>query len=168
MVTGQIAKSLALHDEANEVAMAFMPPMIRLVSIKSQQPNLLVMQGKPEAAVALTDEITAQLQPPLDAYMNFSYTGIYGETGNRTAFREWAAKTQRMRDQLPEIFYPFIEMESATLAIWEGDFEVAVSHLDRANEMLGQSFIRIAHDNLGTLEFHVEIGGTLSSGQRVR
>ena len=84
----------------------------------------------------------------MDAYMNFTYTTIYGAADDREAFREWANKTQQVKDQLPPVFMQFIEMESATLAIWDGEFEVAIPHLDRARELQGQSMLQLLQSNL--------------------
>ena len=154
-VRGQIETVMALHVEINEVAKAYLPPMVRLLSIESQRANHLVMLGKTDEAIATADEIIAQLQAPMDAYMYFTYTAIYGAADDREAFREWANKTQQAKDQLPPVFLPFIEMHSARLAIWDGEFDVAIQHLDRAREMLGQSMLQIFQSNLSMSSLHV-------------
>ena len=155
LVRGQIETVMALLAEINEIAKSFMPPMARLMSIENQQSSLLVLLGKTDAAIATADQITAQLQAPIDAYMYFTYTNIYDAADDREAFREWANKTQQVKDQLPPLFLPFIEMQSARLAIWDGEFEVAISHLDRAGELLGQSLIQIYQSNLSVSSLHV-------------
>ena len=157
VVTGQLNKALALFDEIDEAAAALMPPMVRLVSIRNQRTTMLLMQGKPDEALALADEIIAQLQPPLTNYMNFTYTAIYEQTQNREGFREWAEKTQQAKDQLPGVFNPFLEMEAAKLAIWDEDFDKAVNHLDRAKELLDQSFLKSMQDSLGLSSVAVKL-----------
>ena len=59
-------------------------------------------------------------------------------------------------DQLSPILQPFFEMQLARVAIWDGKLDVAVSHLDRADELLGQSFIQVFRNNLGTSSHYVE------------
>lgn len=154
-VTGQIERVLALLVEINEIAKTFMPPMIRLISIENQQSSLLILLGKTDEAIAIADRITAQLQAPIDAYMNFTYMSIYDEADDREAFREWVIKTRETKDQLPPIFLPFIEMQSARLAIWDGEFDDAIPHLDRASELLGRSLIRVFQSDLSISSLHV-------------
>jgi len=87
--------------------------------------------------------------------MNFTYTTIYGAADDREGYREWANKTQQVRDQLPPIFFPFIELESARLAIWDGEFDVAIPYLDRSRELLGQSMLQLFQNNLSMSSLHV-------------
>ncbi len=143
--------------EINEIAKEIMPPMVRLISIEAQQSTLLALLGKTDEAIAAADEITAQLQAPVDGYMNFSYLSIYEAANDREAYREWVNRTLQVQDQLPPLFEPFIEMHLARLAIWDADFGVAIMHLDRASELLGQSLIQVLQDNLGTSLLHVSL-----------
>jgi tetratricopeptide (TPR) repeat protein len=154
-VRGQIEKAIALQAEVNEIAKEFMPPMVRLMRVQRQEPTLLILIGKTEEAIALADAIMAQLQPPIDAYMNFTYTAIYDAAGDRQAYRQWVEKTVQDRNQLPPIMHPFIEMQLAQVAIWDEKNDAAILHLDRAGEMLGQSFIQTFRDNLSTASNHV-------------
>jgi len=154
-VRGQIERGMTLLVEINEIAKSFMPPMVRLISIENQQSSLLVLLGRTDEAIATADRITAQLQAPIDAYMNFTYTSIYDEADDREAFREWVNKTQQVKDQLPPIFLPFIAMQSARLAIWDGEIDAAIPHLDRASELLGQSLIQVFQSNLSMSALHV-------------
>ncbi len=156
-VTGQIETAMALVVEINEIAKEFMPPMTRLISIEGQQPSLLLLLGKTDEAIAIADEITAQLQAPVDGYMNFTYLSVYNAADNREAYREWVNRTLQVQDQLPPPFEPFIEMHLGQLAIWDADFDVAITHLDRASELLGQSLIQTLQDNLGTSLLHVSL-----------
>jgi tetratricopeptide (TPR) repeat protein len=154
-VRGQIERAIALHVEINDIAKAFMPPMIRLMRIEGQQASLLSLLGRTDEALAIADEIMAQLQAPIDAYMNFTYTSIYEAAGDRVAYREWANKTLQRQDQLPPILQPFVEMQLARVAIWDEDFDAAVLHIDRASELLGQSLIQVMQDNLSTSSLHI-------------
>ena len=154
-VRGQIASAIALFAEINEIAKGFMPPMIRLLSIEGQQSSLLVLLGRTDEAIVVADEITAQLQAPMDAYMSFTYTTIYHAANNRDAYREWVNRILESQDQLPPILQPFVEMQMAQVAIWDEKFDVAIPHLDRASELLGQSFIQLFQDNLSASSLHV-------------
>ncbi|RLA31126.1 MAG: hypothetical protein DRR15_13715 [Gammaproteobacteria bacterium] len=154
-VRGQVNKTIALIDEINEIAKAFMPPMVRLMSIESQRSTLMALLGKTEEAIAIADEITAQLQPPIDAYMNFNYASIYDAADDREAYREWVNRTLLVQDQLPPIMRPFIEMQLARVAIWDEEYDVAIPHLDRASDLLGQSFLQMFQSNLGNSSLHV-------------
>ncbi len=155
IVRGQIERAITLQAEINEIAKGFMPPLVRLMSIESQQTNLLVLLGKTDEAIAIADQITAQLQAPIDAYMNFNYTSIYDAANDREAYRDWVNRTLQVQDQLPPFFQPFIEMRLARLAIWDEEFDVAMPHLDRASELLGQSLIQVFQSNLNSSTIHV-------------
>ena len=155
LVRGQIEKSMALYTEINEIAKTFMPPMVRLMRIENQQSTLLVLLGKTDEAIAIADEITAQLQAPIDAYMNFAYTSIYDAADDREAYREWVNRTLQVQDQLPPLMQPFIEMELARVAIWDEEFDVAIPHLDRASEQLGQSMLQLFQADLSMSSLHV-------------
>ena len=67
----------------------------------------------------------------------------------------WANKTQQVKDQLPPVFGPFIEFQSARLAVWDEDFDAAIAHLDNAREFLSQSMLQIFHNNLSISSLHV-------------
>jgi len=157
IVTGQIEKAIALHAEINEIAKGFMPPMIRLLSIEGEKSNLLVLLGRTDEAIAVADEIAAQLQAPIDSYMNFTYLSIYEAANDREAYREWVNRTLKVQDQLPPLVEPFIEMQLGRLAIWDAEFGVAITHLDRASELLGQSLIQVFQDDLSTSSLHVAL-----------
>lgn len=148
IVQGQISLALDLQAEVSEIAKGLMPPVMHLVSIENQRSSMLAMRGQTEEAIALIDEIIAQLQPPMSTFLNITYTAIYDMAGDRERYREWAERNQEVRDQLPEIFAPMIAMESAQLRIWDGDVAGAVSELDDASVALGQSFIRQFRSNL--------------------
>jgi tetratricopeptide (TPR) repeat protein len=154
-VSGQIEIAMALHSEINEIAKGFMPPMIRLMSVENQQSKLLVLLGRSDEAIAIADEITAQLQAPIDAYMKFTYISIYDAAKDREAYREWVNRTIQVQDQLPPLIQPFIEMQLARLAILDEEFDAALLHLDRASELLSQSFIQVFQDNLSISSLHV-------------
>ncbi len=157
LLRGRVQKAAELQEAVGEAAKSLLPPMVRLVNIENQRANILALLGRRAEALAIADEITAQLQPPLDTYMNFTYTAIYRELDERDAFRSWAEKTRASRDQLPEVFEPFIEIESAQIAVWDGDSDAAIAHLDRARELLGQSFIKTIQDNLSTYFVHAGV-----------
>lgn len=154
-VRGQIEKTIALHAEINESAKAFMPPVARLLGIENQQSSMLVLLGRTDEAIAVADEITAQLQAPMNASMNFTYTTIYDAANDRDAYRAVVERTLDVQDQLSPIFEPFIEMQLARLAIWDEDFDLATQHLERAGDLLGQSFIQVYQDNLSSSSLHV-------------
>ena len=157
LLRGRVQKAAELQEAVGEAAKSLLPPMVRLVNIENQRANILALLGRRAEALAIADEITAQLQPPLDTYMNFTYTALYRELDERDAFRSWAEKTRASRDQLPEVFEPFIEIESAQIAVWDGDSDAAIAHLDRARELLGQSFIKTIQDNLSTYFVHAGV-----------
>jgi len=154
-VRGQVEKAITLIDEINEIAKAFMPPMVRLMSVESQRSSMMALLGKTEEAIAIADEITAQLQPPIDAYMNFNYATIHEAAGDREAYREWVSRTLLVQDQLPPIMRPFVEMQLARVSIWDEEYDVGIAHLDRASELLGQSFIQMFQNNLGNSSLQV-------------
>ncbi len=157
LVRGRISRSLELIIEINDMARALMPPMVRLVSIESQQSSFLLLLGEMDDALAFADDVIARLQPPLNSYLNFTYTSIYAEMGDRERFREWAQKTIDVRDQLPAFFDPFFEMDAARLAIWDEDFDTASRHIDRAHSLFAQSFIQTLQNNLSTLSLQVKL-----------
>ncbi len=157
LARGRISRSLEQIREVNEIAREFMPPMVRLLSIEGQQSSFQLLLGETEEALALIDGITAQLQPPLTSYVSFTYTSIYTEMGDREGLREWVQKTSEVRDQLPALLDPFIEMDVARLAIWDEDIEAAMEHLDRARSLLGQSFIQTLQNNLTALSVQVTL-----------
>jgi hypothetical protein len=99
--------------------------------------------------------VLAQLQAPMDAYVNFTYATIYRTAGNRAAYREIAERTAAGQDQLPPIVLPFVEMQQAQVAIWDQDTDAALPHLERASELLGQSMIHLFRDNLSTASMYV-------------
>ncbi len=149
-VRGQIGKTIALSAEINEAAKAFMPPIARLLGIENQQPSMLALLGRTEEAIAIADEITAQLQAPLNASMNFTYATIHNAANQREAYQEVVDRTLAVRDQLSPVFEPFLEMQLAQLAIWDENFELATQHLERAGALLDQSFVQVFQNNLST------------------
>jgi tetratricopeptide (TPR) repeat protein len=155
LVRGQIERALGLHAEIVELSRSFMPPMVRLMNLENQRSSLLVLLGRYDEALANADAITAQVQAPFDSFMNFTYTEIYLRTGNREAFRERAADSRQSMGQYPEVLKSFIATETAQIAIWDGDFETAVSEIDRAQQMLDTSMLKVLAGNLSTSSVYV-------------
>jgi tetratricopeptide (TPR) repeat protein len=65
-------------------------------------------------------------------------------------------------------------MQMARVAIWDEKFDVAIAHLDRASELLGQSFIQVFQDNLsmstlyvGLAELYLDAGAIDHSRERL-
>lgn len=154
-VKGEIGRAIALLTKVNEIAKAFMPPMVRLIAVENEQAGLLALLGKTDEALAITDEITAQLQAPMDAYMNFTYAPIYDAANDHDSYRDTVDRTLQVQDQLPPVMQPFLAMQLARVAIWDEEHEVAMLHLDRASELLGQSLLQVFQDNLSTSSMHV-------------
>ena len=147
LAVGRVDEALVLMVEINEIAKSLMPPMIRLVSLESQLANFLNLLGRTDEALDVADSIMEQVQPPMDLSVHFTYTSIYEVADDREAYRLWANKTEDRRDQMPSIMSPFLEMQAARLALWDGDPERATQHVDRASAELGQSLIQV-RDNL--------------------
>ena len=142
--------------ETNELAKELVPPAIRIISIESQLGMMLGMAGETEEALAFMDSIVDQLQPPLSDYMNFSYTGIYKMADIRGEFRVTAEKTMAIESQFPPPFLPFVEMERAKIATWDGDNAATVRHVDRAFELLGQSHLAVALTDLSSSNMFID------------
>lgn len=157
LVRGQIERALALHAEIVELSRTFVPPMVRLINLENQRSSLLLLLGRFDEALANADAISAQLQPPFDSYMNFTYTEIHARTGDREAFRERAAMSRQSMGQYPEIFKSFIATETARIAIWDGDFETAIREIDRARELLDKSILQVLVGNLSSSSVYVGI-----------
>ncbi len=165
IAVGRVDDALALMTEINEIAKSLMPPMIRLVSLESQLANFLNLLGRTDEALAAADAIMEQVQPPMDLSVHFTYTSIYEVADDREAYRLWASKTEARRDQMPSIMSPFLEMQAARLALWDGDKERATLHIDRASSELGQSLIQV-RDNLAVSTLVVTLANLyLEAGQ---
>ena len=157
LVRGQIERALGLHAEIVELSRSFMPPMVRLMNLENQRSSLLVLLGRYDEALANADAITAQVQAPFDTLMNFTYTEIYLRSGEREAFRERAAQSRESMGQFPEVLKTFIATETAQIAIWDGDFATAVGEIERAQEMLDTSLLKVLVGNLSTSSVYVGI-----------
>lgn len=157
MVRGQIERALELLDEIAEVSSSLMPPMARLFTVVGQRSNLLLLLGRFDEAIAVADEVAAELQPPFKTFMNVKYTSIFRQAGDREKFRERANRNQEIADHFPGPMQSFLASESAQIAIWDGDNAAAVAHIDRANELLGQSILQVFEDNLSTSAVHVAL-----------
>ncbi len=166
---GQISRSIELTKELNEQARAIMPPAIRIVTFEAQVASFTSMLGRTDEALELMDAVAAQLQPPISHYLNFTYTNIHGIADDRPEYRRYAAESKALENQMPEMMRPFIHLEEAQLAVWDGDNETALESLDRAGAALGQSLLRVAQDNLSTSQFYGGIAELyLEAGDRER
>ena len=155
LMLGEIEAAIGFIREASELAKSFMPPAVRIANVEGQEAGMLALLGRTDEAIAFADAIAAQLQPPMTNYLNFTYTNIYGIADNREEYRGWAGKNQQAGSQLPDVFQPFLEMESAQISVWDGDFAAAIKSLDRASAMFEQSFLQVAQDNLSTSDIHI-------------
>ena len=166
-VRGQIERVIALQGEIGEIAKEFMPPIARLMGIENQQATMLALLGKTDEAIAIADAISVQLQPPMDAYMNFTYASIYDAANDRESYRDMVDKSMQVQDQLPPLTQPFLEMQLARVAIWDGQIDAAIVHLERASELLGQSFIQVFQNNLSTSSLHVMLAELYLDAQAI-
>jgi tetratricopeptide (TPR) repeat protein len=154
---GRIAEAMALCGRANQLAENLMPPAQRIISIEGQKAAMLMLLGRFDEALAAADEVAAKLQPPLNQYMNFSYTSIHAAAGNRDEFRRWAQASRDARDQLPQFFAAIMALEQAQISIWDGDLAAAVTSIDSASAMLGQSILQVLLDSLSVSDLFVDI-----------
>ncbi len=154
---GRIRQAMEVHGEVSELARELMPPMLRLFTVDSQEAGMLVLLGETDAAIAIADRISAQIQPPLSDYMNFTYSGIYAAADNRQAFRQWAEKSLAIKEQLPDPMIPFILMEQAQLAVWDGKFDEAIRLCDEANALIAESFIQLVESDTGVFELSIRL-----------
>jgi tetratricopeptide (TPR) repeat protein len=164
---GEIESAIGFIREASELAKSFMPPAVRIFNVESQEAGMLALMGQTDAAIAFADAIATQLQAPMTHYLNFTYADIYDTADNREEFRRWTRKNQEIGPQLPDVFEPFLEMESAQVSIWDGDYAAAIERLDRASAMFDQSYLQVAQDSLstsdiaiGVAELYLEAGET--------
>ena len=157
LVRGRVEESIAGLAEISELAKELMPPMVRLLQIESQKAGLIAMLGRTDEAIRSAEAISAQLQPPLDSYQFFTYTAIHELADNRAEYREWVDKVVEAEAQLPEPFKAFIKMQAARIAIWDGNYDLAVDHTDRAKALLGLSMVQLMQSNLNTSSVHVDI-----------
>ena len=167
LMLGEIDAAIGFTREASERAKSFLPPAVRMFNFDGQEAGMLALLGRTDEAVAFADAVAAQLQPPMTNYLNFTYTRIYDIADNRDEFRRWAGKNQDVGSQFPDVFQPFLEMESAKLSVWDGDNAAAIESLERASAMLEQSFLQVAQDSLslsdlyiGAAELYLEAGET--------
>jgi tetratricopeptide (TPR) repeat protein len=143
---GRIREAMALNAEANELAPTVVPPANRIIGIEAEQAYLLSLLGRFDEALELLDSVATQLQPPLSLNLNFNYTRINREAGNRDEFRRWAQASWDARDQLPEFLRTIMLLEQAQIDIWDENFDAAIANVDAASEMLGQSILRTLLD----------------------
>ena len=155
IMLGEIEAAIGFIQKASELARSFMPPAVRLFNVDAQEAVLLSLLGRFDEATAFADNVAAQLQPPMTNYLNFTFTRIHYVSGNREEFRNWAARNREAASQLPDVFQPFIEMESAQISVWDGDNAAAIESLDRASAMLEQSFLQVVQDSLSTSDIYI-------------
>ena len=155
LMLGEVESAIRLIREASELAKSFMAPAVRIFNVESQEAGLLALLGQTDAAIAFTDTVAAQVQEPMTHYLNFTYSNIYAIADNREEFRRWAHKNKQTISQLPDLFQPFLEMESAQLSVWDGDYAAAVESLDRASALFEQSYLQVAQDSLSTSDIHI-------------
>ncbi len=155
LMLGEVEAAIGLIREANEVAKSYMAPAARIFSIESQVAGFLALLGRTDEAITLIDSAAAQVQPPLNNYLNFFYTAIHDIADNREEYRRWARINRGVASQLPDVFLPFVDLESAQVSVWDGDYAAAIESLDRASAMLEQSFLQVSEDDLTMYDIHV-------------
>ena len=154
---GQVERALAWYDELREASQIFMPPMVQLIGVDLERPGMLAVLGRTDEALAEADRIKSQLQPPMDAIVNVSYSLIYEIDENEEAYRRIVNETMLVADQLPPMLQSFIEMQQARVALWDDAPGEAKLHLDRSSELLGQSIMKVFQDNLSSTSMHVAL-----------
>ncbi len=152
---GQIERGFAIYSELNEAAKATMPPTLRIMGVEAQLASLMAARGETTEAVAHLDQLVELLEPPVSWYIAFNYVQVYELAGDREQYRYWAEQNAQRREQYPELLHPIVDAQTAQLAIWDDELEVALGQLDRSRDALGQSFLNVAHDSLTTLEPYI-------------
>jgi tetratricopeptide (TPR) repeat protein len=154
---GQIEKALAWYEDLRKASKTFMPPMLQLIGIDIERPGMLAVLGRIDEALDEADRIKSQLQPPLDAIVNVTYTLIYEIDGNQEAYRRTIDEMMPDADQFPPMLQPFLEMQQARVALWDNATNDALVHLDRSSQLLDQSILQVFQDSLSTTSLHVAL-----------
>ncbi len=157
MAIGRITDAAVFLSRASEAAEAVVPPAVRLVSIDQQQAVLLSLLGRHDEAVATLDGIIAQLQPPISSYASLYYTGLYEAAGNDEKFREWAERNAALDNELPDVFAPLVMVDTARLAIRDGNPESGRQQLDEARELFGGSILQVSMQSLASSDLYIEL-----------
>ena len=157
LATGEIRSAIGYFQEANEAAKAFMPPIVRMLSVENPMISSYVLLGQFDKALTEYQLMESQLQPPMNAYVYFGYTHLYSEMGDEEKFREWAEKTYAVRDTMPELFVTFVEFDQARVAVFDEDYARAVSILEAAEESLQKSLLSFVQDSLASSQIHTQL-----------
>ena len=167
LAEGRVRDAIDLQKDASERARATLPPMVWLFTVENQRTAMYSLIGDQASALELAGTIRDQLGPPFDSFYSFTYSGIFEAAGEREKFRELAADNLAARDRLPALFHPFIDLEQAQIAIWDGRTEDAVVLAESAEAALEQSFTQLINSDFGIFNMYLGIAKIYQKASRL-
>lgn len=157
-VEGRLTETLATLKTMDDVAQAFLPPVLRIIQIGSAVTISKTMLGDFDGARAELADMAAQVQPPFDSYLAFSRLSIEAETNDRDAFMAALADAEGFYAATNnEVLAPFLFWGRAYAAWLDGDNVAASTNVAEAQRVFDASFIKTLSEPVTAIESKVEM-----------
>lgn len=157
-VQGRLREALDLLARMDEVAKEFLPPVLRIVQIGATIAGTQVLLGEFDEARATIENMRRQMQPPFDAYLDFSSLGIEQEAGNKEAYMVALEKAEAFyAASQNEALKPFLLWGQAHAALWNNERARASDLLSKALEAYEQSFVKTVSESAVNLETKLDL-----------
>lgn len=155
---GKLRDTLTTLYRMDEIAQAFLPPILRIIQIGSTVANSKTLLGDFDGARAEIARMAEQMQPPFDNYLAFATLGIEAEAGNKDAFLAALAEAEAFYEvSQNETLAPFVLWARAYGDWLEGDQQGAIDNSMAALESYEQSFISSLSEAASSVEIKIEM-----------
>lgn len=144
LAEGRMHEAIEVLEAADERAAEYMIPVERMFSFGLQIAAIHASAGDHERALAVVDDLSADLQPPLDIFAEFGRLSIYQVMEDKDAYRTSLQRLQTAMQAMPNpIMAPVILSAEATLAAWDEDYNQAIELFEAALDAIRRSFLSL-------------------------
>ncbi|MDX1571437.1 MAG: tetratricopeptide repeat protein [Xanthomonadales bacterium] len=167
---GRIEAAQKLAARYAEVAKAVYPPMVQLFYVGGIVAGLHTELGEIDEALDTLEDMSANLQPPLNEIKHFSRLQVFQEAGLQDQYAEAldAAQDFTTRFQFP-IVKPFLVIGEGNLLLNEGNYEAAEEKLREGISRLRRSVLGldpdVAESPIPWLARALRLGGRLEEAE---
>lgn len=143
-IQGRLLEALELAEEIDQLAQTFMVPLARILGIGTARAQFHAQRGELEVAVALMDEMTGQIDPPMDGIVTFFKLGVLQVADAREQFRQTMLEVEVFREEVQlTMLDPFFLQYQALMASWDGHFEQALKQHQQAQLLMESSIFAL-------------------------
>ncbi|MFK8017296.1 MAG: tetratricopeptide repeat protein [Gammaproteobacteria bacterium] len=161
-VRGKLNAMLATLGELDALAAQIMPPLMRIVQVGMTAINTKTLLGDFDGALATIDDVTGQIDAPLDGFLNLPRVGVEWEKGDIPAALASLDRAEAFVAQLADpTFDPMMAYARVVRFVIDDDAQGTRQQVDTTLDLMDRSFFASMNTSVFVDEIRVDLARML-------